>query len=296
MQKKCMGQSMKTVRQVVLSTLANGMHEFPNQISKPLVKAMTLLALQPVASGARVDELNYSILVKNFGYIELFLEIPSQYFMLGYALLFFLVGIVAGYFVKNAIYKIQLKQVVEWASEQIGFHKREIEFVDDWDPEGHELRQFRVLCSVDDAESGEEYVREVDGGMARFVKLDRRRRLRHGFADGEEAEEESMEVDEGALAPVAAVSAAMAHGQDGDGPGTTPMMRPTPGTSPMPGGGAGNIAAGGPVKVGPRDAGSESATREYLESLLGSPRATHVAFARRGLERHGRDSEAPAGD
>ena len=98
-----MGQSMKTVRQVVLSTLANGMHEFPNQISKPLVKAMTLLALQPVASGARVDELNYSILVKNFGYIELFLEIPSQYFMLGYALMFFLMGLVAGYFVKNAI-------------------------------------------------------------------------------------------------------------------------------------------------------------------------------------------------
>jgi hypothetical protein len=101
-----------------------------------------------------VDELNYSILVKKFGYIELLLEIPSPYFMLGYALLFFLVGMVAGYFVKNAIYKIQLKQVVEWASEQIGFHKREIEFVDDWDLEGHELRQFRVLRSVDDAESG----------------------------------------------------------------------------------------------------------------------------------------------
>ena len=96
-----MGQSMRTVRQVVLSTLANGMHEFPNQISKPLVKAMTLLALQPVASGARVDELNYSILVKNFGYIKLFLENP--YFMLGYALMFFLMGMVAGYFVKNAI-------------------------------------------------------------------------------------------------------------------------------------------------------------------------------------------------
>lgn len=113
-----MGQSMKTVRQVVLSTLANGMDEFPNQISKPLVKAMTLLALQPVASGARVDELNYSILAKKFGYIELLLEIPSPYFMLGYALLFFLVGMVARYFVKNAIYKIQLKQVVEWAREQ----------------------------------------------------------------------------------------------------------------------------------------------------------------------------------
>ena len=72
---------------------------------------------------------------------------------------------------------------------------------------------------MDYAESGEECFREVDGGMARFVKLDRRRRLRHGFAeigvmnayalpDGEEPEEESMEVDEEALPPVAAVSAA----------------------------------------------------------------------------------------
>jgi hypothetical protein len=122
-----------------------------------------------------------------------------------------------------------MKQVVEWATEQIGFHKREIGFVDDWDPERHELRQFSMLRFVDDAESGEECFREVEGGMAHFVKLDRRRRLRHGFAeidvmnayalsDGEEAEEESMEVDEEALPPVATVSAAMARGQVGDGP------------------------------------------------------------------------------
>ena len=47
MQKKYMGQSMKTVRQVVLSTLADGMEEFLKQISKPLVKAMALSALHP---------------------------------------------------------------------------------------------------------------------------------------------------------------------------------------------------------------------------------------------------------
>ena len=59
------------------------MEAIPNEISKLLVKAMTLLALQPVASGAHTDELNYNFMVKNFGYIELFLEVP--YFMLGYA-------------------------------------------------------------------------------------------------------------------------------------------------------------------------------------------------------------------
>ena len=121
---------------------------------------------------------------------------------------------------------------------------------------------------MDYAESGEECFREVDGGMARFVKLDRRRRLRHGFAeigvmnayalpDGEEPEEESMEVDEEALPPVAAVSAAMAHGQVGDGPGTTSMWSPTPGTSSMP-----------------KAARSESATREYM-SLPGPPHSDH---------------------
>ena len=178
-----------------------------------------------------------------------------------------------------------MKQVVEWATEQIGFHKREIGFVDDWDPERHELRQFSMLRFVDDAESGEECFREVEGGMAHFVKLDRRRRLRHGFAeidvmnayalsDGEEAEEESMEVDEEALPPVATVSAAMARGQVGDGPGTSSMWSPTPGTSSMPGGGAGSIAAGGPANDGPRDARSESATREIM-SPPGSPYSDH---------------------
>ena len=34
---------------------------------------------------------------------------------------------------------------------------KDITYVDDGDPEQHEIRQFRVLKSVDDAESGEEY-------------------------------------------------------------------------------------------------------------------------------------------
>eukprot|EP00435_Cladocopium_sp_Y103_P048920 s2990_g14.t1 len=118
------------------------------------------------------------------------------------------------------------------AAEQIGYHQRDITYVDDRDPERRELRQFRVLKRADDAESGEEYFREVAGGFARFVKLDRRRRAHHGFSeidrmnafdlsDGEDAEEESMEVDElgdDHMPPVAAASAAMAHAEvHGDG-------------------------------------------------------------------------------
>ena len=284
MQKKYMGQNMKTVRRVVLNVLANGMEEIPTQVSKPLVKAMTLLALQPVANGARTEEFNYQLMVKNFEYSELFMEFP--WFMLGYALTFFLVGMVAGYFFKNAIYKYQLSEVVKWASEQVTFNMRTIEYVDDWDPERHEFRQFRVLRSVDDAESGEEYFREVDGGMARFVKLDRRRRRRHGFAeidmlnaydlsDGEGAEEEPMEVDEEMVPAVAANSAMMAHGQGPQVTGTTTLRSSLPGTSSMFGDGA-NAAdgstgiAGGSANNELRGARSDSATREYL-SLPGSP-------------------------
>ena len=69
---------------------------------------------------------------------------------------------VAGDFLRNAIYKVHLKQVVNWAAEH---HKREIKFVDDWDPELQKMRQFRVLQSVDDAEPGEEYFQEMGGGM-----------------------------------------------------------------------------------------------------------------------------------
>ena len=80
MQKKYMGQSIYENRSTSRSEHWPMAWTRSRTRSKPLVKAMTLLALQPVASGARADELNYSIMVKNFGYIKLFLENP--YFML----------------------------------------------------------------------------------------------------------------------------------------------------------------------------------------------------------------------
>ena len=180
--------------------------------------------------------------------------------MMVYALVFFLVGLACGFVLKKAIHRWELSKVINWAAEQIG-NRKEITYVDDWDPERHELRQFRVLKHVDEAESGEEYFREVPGGMARFVKLDRRRRAHHGFAeidvmnaydlsDGENAEEEPMEIDEEEtnLPPVAALSAAMAeadqHGHAGQ-------------------------------SAGSQDHVSDSNTREYVD-LPGSPESDHV--------------------
>ena len=43
-----------------------------------------------------MDEFDYRLMVKDYGYIEPFLELP--YFMFGYARTFFVIGLVAGYF------------------------------------------------------------------------------------------------------------------------------------------------------------------------------------------------------
>eukprot|EP00435_Cladocopium_sp_Y103_P050408 s1657_g15.t1 len=56
MQKKNMGQSMKTVRRVVLDTLSTGADEISASVSKPLVKALTILSLQPLAAGSRMGD------------------------------------------------------------------------------------------------------------------------------------------------------------------------------------------------------------------------------------------------
>ena len=180
-QRKYMGQSMKAIRRVVLGTLSAGAEEFPVHVSKPLVKALTLLSLQPLVGGTRSEEVEYALMVKHCSYVVLFMDYPG--FMFGYALTFILVGIVIGYFLKKATHKWELSSVHQWAAAEIEENTKDIIYVDDWDPDLQEIRQFRVLKSVDDAESGEEYFRETPGGLARFVKLDLRRRDRHGFAE-----------------------------------------------------------------------------------------------------------------
>jgi hypothetical protein len=64
MQKKVMGRSMKLIRRVVLNTSADGSSEFPVPVAKPLVKALTILSLQSVVGGSRIDEANYEVMVR----------------------------------------------------------------------------------------------------------------------------------------------------------------------------------------------------------------------------------------
>eukprot|EP00435_Cladocopium_sp_Y103_P000040 s2725_g1.t1 len=78
MQKKMIGQNMKAVRQVMAQTIAGGMENFKPKISTSMVRAMTLLAMQPMVKGVKLDELKLeALLVKS--YIEIFME--NTYFL-----------------------------------------------------------------------------------------------------------------------------------------------------------------------------------------------------------------------
>ena len=266
LQKIAIGKTMKSVRQVMLKSLTDGVEDLQIKVSKPMVKAVTSMALQPLVSSARLEEINYDLMVRHYTIAEFFLERP--WFMLSFALVFMVMGIIIGYYLKMAIRKIELSKVLSWAMKVIG-EKEELTFVDDWDPVNMELRQYRVLQSADDADdamSGEEYFRECPGRLARFVKLDRKRRRKYGIDEtdpldaydmtsDEEAEEEEMEVDE-TLPAVAEATSRMAHAE-------------LSGADSVAGGGDGAPANGAATTA--VAARSNSDTREYMSSLPGSP-------------------------
>ena len=242
----------------MMASLVNGDDTLPIRISKPMVRAVAIMALQPVVGGSRIDGLNYEVMVHHYNLVEVFLEFP--WFMLTYALVFMVIGGLIGFYLQKSLHTFNLKQVLDWAKEVLGQNMKEMSYVEDWDPENHEMRTYRVLSSFDDAASEEEFFMECPNGLARYVKLDRKRRKKYGMVAldpvnaydltlSEGGEEEPMEVDD-ELPAVASVSAAMAeaevHGGDGRG---GPALEPPQ----------------------PTEVRSDSATREYLSSLPGSP-------------------------
>ena len=68
-----------------------------------MVKAVTIMALQPLASCARVDDINYGVMVQHLNLVEIFFEHPK--FMLSYDLVFLVLGIFIGYNLQKAIHK-----------------------------------------------------------------------------------------------------------------------------------------------------------------------------------------------
>ena len=83
---------MKSVRQVMLASLVNGDDAFPIRISKPMVRAVTIMALQLLLGGSRTEGLNYNyeLMVRHYDLVKVFCEFP--WFMLGFALFFMVIG------------------------------------------------------------------------------------------------------------------------------------------------------------------------------------------------------------
>ena len=110
LQKEALGKAMKSVRQVIVHSLMDGVEDMPRKISKLLVKAVTIMALQPLAQGARRDYINYMVMVRNFNLLEVMFS--YQMFMVFYALVFMVLEIFLGYYFKKGVYKVQLSRVL----------------------------------------------------------------------------------------------------------------------------------------------------------------------------------------
>ena len=76
-------------------------------------------------------------------------------FFLVYALLFLIVGMVVGSYVNIFFLKEHIIAAMvsfrKWIRTLIPKGHRHVCYVDDWDPENHQLRKFRVLDSAEDA-------------------------------------------------------------------------------------------------------------------------------------------------
>ena len=99
LQKKFLGENMKAVRQIMLNTIVEGTENFQPRISTSMVKAMTLLALQP---GVRAEEVNGSYFTQYVITTSDWLEYVGNYFVyfVFFGVAIFMVGMVAGYKLK----------------------------------------------------------------------------------------------------------------------------------------------------------------------------------------------------
>ena len=111
------------------------------------------------------------------------LFVYKPFFMVSYAMFFLIVGVFISYYFNKLIENNKISKILHWALEQIQLAKKDIQYVDDWDPEIHSLKQYRVLSSPEDAESGEEYFRETEFGWARYVRPPRMVRIKRNVEE-----------------------------------------------------------------------------------------------------------------
>ena len=180
MRKKALSKNMKVVRQVMLNTLSDGAEGLQAQVSKPMVKLMTLLAMQPMVDGFNAEMVELKVLEVKYVYLDFFMD--NKVFVVFYTLAFVFIGVCIGYFIHKVVYIEKVVYMTQWSMRMLRrlHRRRELALVDDWDPMNHELKQLRVLADARDADSGEEFFRETETGLAKYVRprFEARRRLK----------------------------------------------------------------------------------------------------------------------
>ena len=151
MKKKALGKNMEVVRQVILNTLSDGAEGLQTQVSKPMVKLMTLLAMQPMVDGFNVEMAEFKALELKYVYLDFFMN--NQIFVVLYTLFFVWIGMCIGFFIHKVIYNEKVVHMTQWSMRILRRlrRRRELSLVDDWDPVNQELKQFRVLADARDA-------------------------------------------------------------------------------------------------------------------------------------------------
>ena len=191
LRRRTMAKNMKAVKQVMLNTLMDITEGGSLPISTNLVKLVTLMAMQPVATGFEMDNVEVKLIEARSSYFEVFNVYPL--FLVAYAVLFVFIGFVAGYYFNKFVYNERVRRVLKWTSHEVRRLRRLPMVVDDWDPLNQELRQFRVHERPQDADCGEEYFRETPNGLARYVRPHHQARLRLGVEELDRLEAMQME-------------------------------------------------------------------------------------------------------
>ena len=99
--RRSMAKNMKEVRRAMLNTLVDGSTSGSIPLSNNLVKVVTLLAMQPSASGMHVDEVAFHVVEAKcacrgfFAYKPIFLAV--------HAVFPFIIGFAAGFYAKKLI-------------------------------------------------------------------------------------------------------------------------------------------------------------------------------------------------
>ena len=169
MKKKALGKNMEVVRQVI-NTLSDGAEGLQTQVSKPMVKLMTLLAMQPMVDGFNVEMAEFKALEVKYVYLDFFMN--NQIFVVLYTLFFVFIGICIGFFIHKVIYNEKVVHITQWSMRILRRlrRRRELSLVDDLGPGEPRAEAISCFGGCARCNSGEEFFRETETGLAKYVR------------------------------------------------------------------------------------------------------------------------------